>query len=84
MNIEITNIHLNITEADLRRLFTPFGEVTNVEVVRDKWNNRSTGHAFVNMPVLKQAQAAIVTLHGTVLSGKPIIVAGVDSTESSK
>lgn len=74
MNIEITNIHLNIIESDLRRLFTPFGEVTTVELVRDKWNNRSTGRAIVNMPVEKQAQTAIVTLHGTLLSGKTIIV----------
>lgn len=74
MNIEITNIHLNVVETDLRRLFTPFGEVTAVELVRDKWNNRSTGHAFVNMPVLKQARSAILTLHGTVLAGKAIAV----------
>lgn len=74
MNIEITNIHLNIIESDLRRLFTPFGEVITVELVRDKWNNRSTGRAIVSMPVEKQAQAAIVTLHGTLLSGKAIIV----------
>ena len=74
MNIEITNIHLNVIEADLRRLFTPFGEITTIELVRDKWNNRSTGRAFVNMPVLKQAEAAILTLHGTVLAGKTIVV----------
>jgi RNA recognition motif-containing protein len=74
MNIEITNIHLNVIEADLRRLFTPFGEVRDVELVRDKWNNRSTGRALVNMPVEKQAQTAIVTLNGSQLSGKAIIV----------
>jgi RNA recognition motif-containing protein len=79
MNIEITNIHLNIIEADLRRLFTPFGEVTDVELVRDKWNNRSTGRALVSMPVSKQAQTAIVTLHGTVLAGKTIAVANYNS-----
>ncbi|HWI92975.1 MAG TPA: RNA-binding protein [Flavisolibacter sp.] len=79
MNIEITNIHLNVIEADLRRLFTPFGEVITVELVRDKWNNRSTGHAYVHMPVEKQAQAAIVTLNGTLLSGKPIIVMPLNS-----
>jgi RNA recognition motif-containing protein len=74
MNIEITNIHLNMIEADLRRLFTPFGEVTDVELIRNKWNNRSTGRALINMPVRKQAEAAIVTLHGTVLGGKAITV----------
>lgn len=74
MNIEITNIHLNVIESDLRRLFTPFGEVTDVELVRDKWNNRSSGRAFINMPVERQAQTAIVTLHGTMWAGKALVV----------
>ena len=80
MNIEISNIDLNVIESDLRRLFTPFGEVRDVELLRDKWNNRSTGRALVNMPVEKQAQAAIVTLNGTKLSGKAIMVNRSTST----
>lgn len=79
MDIEITNIHLNVIESDLRRLFTPFGEVRTVELVRDKWNNRSTGRAMVNMPVEKQARTAIITLHGTILAGKPIGVSEFNS-----
>ena len=74
MNIQITNVNLHIIEADLRRLFTPFGEVSAVQVIRDKWNNRSMGKALVDMPVEKQAQTAILTLHGTVLAGKVIAV----------
>lgn len=74
MNIQISNVNLHIIEADLRRLFTPFGEVGTVEVIRDKWNNRSTGRALVDMPVEKQAKEAILTLHGTVLAGKSIAV----------
>jgi len=81
MNIQITNIHLNVIEADLRRLFTPFGEVRAVELVRDKWNNRSTGRALINMPLEKQAQVAILTLHGTVLGGKTISVTPFHSSE---
>jgi RNA recognition motif-containing protein len=80
MNIEITNIHLNVIESDLRRLFTPFGEVTTVELLRDKWSNRSTGRALVSMPIEKQANAAIVTLHGTVLAGKTIVVTEFNSS----
>lgn len=79
MNIEITNIHLNLIESDLRRLFTPFGEVRTVELVRDKWNNRSTGRAMINMPVEKQARTAIIALHGTMLAGKPIGVSEFNS-----
>jgi len=78
MDIQITNINRGMIEADIRRLFTPFGEVASVQVVRDKWNNRSTGRALVHMPVEKQARNAILTLHGTVLAGKAIAVTPVD------
>jgi RNA recognition motif-containing protein len=84
MDIQITNISLQTVESDLRRLFTPFGEVETVQVVRDKWNNRSTGRALVNMPVEKQAEAAILTLHGIVLGGKTIAVTSFHSPEESK
>jgi hypothetical protein len=46
MNIQITNVSLHMIEADIRRLFTPFGEIAAVQVVRDKWNNRSTRPSF--------------------------------------
>ncbi|HZI00917.1 MAG TPA: RNA-binding protein [Flavisolibacter sp.] len=74
MNIQITNLDVNLIESDLRRLFTPFGEIFTIEIVRDKLNNRSSGRAFVDMPVLKEAKQAVSSLHGTVLAGKAIVV----------
>jgi RNA recognition motif-containing protein len=81
MNIQITNLSLNLIEADLRRLFTPFGEIGTVELMRDKHNNRPTGKGIVIMPVQKQAKTAIVSLDGTLLAGKRIIVAEAPSQE---
>ena len=40
MNIHVTNLHLNLVESDLRRMFTPYGEVQSVNLVRDKINHR--------------------------------------------
>lgn len=74
MNIQITNLHLNVVEHDLQRLFSPFGEVRSIQILRDKLNNRSRGRATIDMPVSKQAQNAIVALHGTILEGKSINV----------
>jgi RNA recognition motif-containing protein len=74
MVIEITNLHLDAKETDLRRLFTPFGEISSVEIVRDRLNNRSKGKAMIYMPLQKQAQQAAVTLNGSKVSGKSIIV----------
>lgn len=82
MNIQITNLHLNLNETDIQRLFAPFGEVNTIEILRDKLNNRSRGKAFLEMPVEKEAVKAISTLHGHLLGGKPIAVTEIPSTES--
>ena len=72
MNIRVTNLNLNLIESDLQRLFTPFGEIMSVHIVRDKLNNRSKGSAFVEMPVEKEAENAITGLQGKLLAGKII------------
>jgi RNA recognition motif-containing protein len=74
MNILVSNLNQSLTEADLQRLFTPFGELRSVRVLRDKWNNRSTGKALIDMPVSGEAKKAIMNLHGSSLGGKTIAV----------
>jgi len=82
MTIQITNLDLNITESDIRRLFTPFGEIGTVEIERDHINNRSRGRGAVQMPVEKEAKHAILNLNGTMLGKKKIGVLGMpDSYE---
>ncbi|HEX2532426.1 MAG TPA: RNA-binding protein [Chitinophagaceae bacterium] len=76
MNIEVTNLSLSLIEADLQRIFTPFGEIRSIQILRDKWNNRSRGRAMIVMPVEKEARNAIHSLDGTQLGGKPISVVG--------
>ena len=74
MNIEITNIHLNVIEADLRRLFTPFGEVSSVKIITDNYTKRPRGFAFVEMPDKDNAEKAIEQLNNTNLDAQPITV----------
>lgn len=74
MHVHISNLHSNIIESDLQRLFSQYGEVELVQLVRDKLNHRSLGHAYINMPVRKQALQAIVSLNGTQLQNKKITV----------
>lgn len=83
MNIHVTNLNPNVIENDLQRLFTPFGEVKDIRIVRDKLNNRSRGRAFVDMPVDKEAQNAIAGLNGTSFEGKVIALAGVPYEEET-
>ena len=81
MNIHVTNLDLSLIEADLQRLFTPYGEVNTVQIVRDQWNNRSKGRAFVDMPVEKEAMQAILSLNGALLGHKNIVVTAASFEE---
>jgi RNA recognition motif-containing protein len=77
MQIHVSNLHSNLIESDIQRLFAKYGEVEAVELVRDKLNNRSLGRAYVAMPVQKEAALAIVSLHETEVKGRKIRVAEV-------
>ncbi|HEY1116042.1 MAG TPA: RNA-binding protein [Chitinophagaceae bacterium] len=77
MTIRITNLDRNLIESDLQRLFTPYGEIHTVRIDRDHLNNRSHGRAFIDMPVQKEAQQAILNLNGVLLGGKHIEVSSV-------
>jgi RNA recognition motif-containing protein len=77
MHIHIANLNSNFIESDLKRLFVPYGEVESVELVRDKLNNRSLCHAFIEMPVRKEGEQAITCLDRTEVQGKKIFVTEV-------
>jgi RNA recognition motif-containing protein len=84
MTIEITNLDLNLIESDLQRLFTPYGEIHTVHLVRDQLNNRSRGRAFVEMPVQREALQAILNLNGVLLGRKHIEVIGKVYSEEKR
>ena len=77
MRIHISNLHSNFVEADLQRIFSRYGEVASVQLVRDKLNNRSLCHAFVEMPVHKEAEQAVLNLDKTEQQSKRISVTQV-------
>jgi len=77
MNIHVSNLNLNVLESDLQRIFSLYGEVKSVELVRDKLNNRSKGRAFIDMPVDKEGQKAILQLNGSDIMGRQITVSEI-------
>jgi RNA recognition motif-containing protein len=77
MDIQVSNLHLNTIESDLRRMFANYGEVKSVELIRDKINNRSKGRALINMPIAKEGLNALAHLDGTDVMGKSIKVSEV-------
>lgn len=74
MNIYVGNLSYEVTEADLRQAFEPFGAVASITVIKDNVSGQSRGFGFVEMPSTPEAQAAITGLNGQELKGRALNV----------
>jgi RNA recognition motif-containing protein len=70
----IGNLSYNVTELDLRDLFSGVGSVAEVKVVMDRETGRPRGFAFVEMTSDADAQNAISQLNGRDVQGRAIAV----------
>ena len=74
MNIYVGNLSYNVTEDELKTLFTEHGEVTSVNLIKDKYSGDSKGFGFVEMEKQSEAEDAIKQLNGHSVSGRSITV----------
>jgi RNA recognition motif-containing protein len=73
-NIFVGNLDFSTTEASVRSLFEPYGQVDRVNVVTDRDTGRSRGFAFVEMSDSAQADQAIAALNGVQHDGRALNV----------
>ncbi len=71
----VGNLPYSATEAGLRELFTPLGEVLSVSIITDRDSGRSKGFGFVEMATDEAAQQAISQINGKSLDDRAITVA---------
>lgn len=69
-SVFVGNLNFETTEADLRNLFAPFGEVALISVINDRETGRPRGFAFVEMPDDHQAALAVAGLNGREVAGR--------------
>ncbi len=74
MEIYVGSLPYTVTEDDLKEAFTPFGEVSSVRLVSDKFSGKSKGFGFVEMPSNEEAEAAIAALNEKEFKGRDIKV----------
>jgi RNA recognition motif-containing protein len=80
MNIYIENVPLSTTEEELKQLFTPYGTVESVVLVKDKRSGMPKGTAYVMMPD-GQAEQAIAGLEGIEYCGQHLHVTEADAAD---
>ena len=74
MNIYVGNLSRDLTEEELRQEFAAFGEVSSVNIIKDKYGGQSRGFGFVEMPSKMEAEAAINGLKGKTLKERTMDV----------
>lgn len=75
MNIFVSNISFKVREQALSDLFSPYGDVVSVRIIKDKETRRSKGYGFVEMANNEAGNAAINALNGTDHYERSIVVA---------
>jgi RNA recognition motif-containing protein len=74
MNIYVGNLSREATEDELRQAFEAYGQVTSVNIIKDRYSGESRGFAFVEMASKSEAQTAINELNGKQLGERTLSV----------
>lgn len=74
MNIYVGNLHFDLNEDELKKVFEEYGEVSAVKIIADKISGRSRGFGFVEMVNDDEAKEAIDKLNGTEIKGRKVNV----------
>ena len=76
MNIYVGNLSLEVTEDELRKEFTEFGEVISVTIMNDKYigSGQPRGYGYVEMSSKPEGAAAIANLEGKKMRNRVVNV----------
>lgn len=72
VEIYVGNMSYDMTEDQLRKEFEAYGRVNSARVVSNRYNNRSKGFGFVQMPNRAEAEAAIKALDEKEILGRKL------------
>ena len=76
MNIYVGNLSLEMTEDELRKEFTEFGEVVSVTIMNHKYigSGQPMGYGYVEMPSKSEGTTAIANIAGKKLKNRVVNV----------
>jgi cold-inducible RNA-binding protein len=79
----VGNIPFKATESEIRELFSPHGEISDIFIPLDRATSRPRGFAFVTYEDDAAADAAQEALNGAELGGRNIAVDEARPTQKS-
>src|SRR3982751_3626535 len=82
MNIYVSNLSFNTSDAELQDLFSQFGEVSSAKVITDRETGRSRGFGFVEMASDEEGKAAMSGLNNKEVEGRAMSVSVAKEREA--
>lgn len=70
----VGSLPFDVTEAQLKELFAPLGQVVGAKLITDKFTGQSRGFGFVEMSSDAEAAAAVEKMHNSPVGARRIIV----------
>ncbi|MDH3330567.1 MAG: RNA-binding protein [Desulfobulbaceae bacterium] len=74
MNIYIGQLPYNVNEEELREIFSEYGNIESLNLIKDRFSGQSKGFGFIDMPNNSEADKAIKALNKSMLKGREIKV----------
>jgi RNA recognition motif-containing protein len=74
VTLYIGNLSKSTTEENLNALFSQAGDVTSVDIIKDRQSGESKGFAFITMSAQSQADKAVSMFNSHVLHEHPLKV----------
>lgn len=63
------NLQWGLTEDEIKEMFSPYGTIHDVQIIRDKETHRSKGYGFITMD---NADLAMNELNGKALKNREL------------
>lgn len=80
----VGGLDFELTEGDVLAVMAQYGEVVDINLVRDKTTNKSRGFAFIAYEDQRSTVLAVDNLSGAKVSGRKIRVEHVDDYKKHK
>jgi RNA recognition motif-containing protein len=81
MKLYVGNLEYNMTESELKDLFSPFGEVVSARIMTDQYTRNSLNFGYVKMSDPVEGLEAMEMLNGEAINDRQIVVKTVQSAK---
>ena len=74
MKMYVGNLIYNMTEMELKDIFSPFGKVLSSLIIKDQYTRQSKNIGYVVMAVYEEGKKAVRELNGKEINNRCLIV----------